>query len=67
MESKPALLAIRITPAKPQAPQVLLNRGLVVLEGGEGVINFENLEIVDSDNIDKVEIHVKGGLKYGSL
>jgi len=65
--SDTATLKFIINPVKTNSPKVLLNRRLVVIEGGFAAITLDNLNIVDSDNLDQVEVHVKGGLKHGLL
>lgn len=65
--SQPARLRILVVPAKTNSPRLTFNGGLIVPEGGSRTITSDDLRIVDQDNIQNVEIHVKGGLRHGRL
>lgn len=67
VSSQPTTLRILVVPTKTNSPRLLFNGGLVVPEGGSRTITSEDLRIVDQDNIQNVEIHVKGGLRHGKL
>ncbi|XP_023221594.1 FRAS1-related extracellular matrix protein 1-like [Centruroides sculpturatus] len=60
-------LHIAVRAAVTSAPRVSINTGLVLLEGQSRCILPENLEIVDSDNIDDVKMFITGGLLHGKL
>lgn len=58
---------IAIRPAITTAPRVSMNVGIVLLEGQSRPLRINNLEVVDSDNINDVKIFVTGGLHHGRL
>ncbi|XP_033125634.1 FRAS1-related extracellular matrix protein 1-like [Anneissia japonica] len=49
------------------APRIIINKGLSLLEGQSRIISSDHLQIVDNDNIDRVRIKVMGGLLHGKL
>ncbi|XP_035228266.1 FRAS1-related extracellular matrix protein 1-like, partial [Stegodyphus dumicola] len=65
--SEPFSMHIAIRPAITTAPRVFMNVGMVLLEGQSRPLRINNLEIVDSDNINDVQIFVTGGLHHGKL
>lgn len=65
--SDPFTMHIAIRPAITSAPRVSMNVGIVLLEGQSRPLKVNNLEVVDSDNINDVKIFVTGGLHHGRL
>ncbi|ELU06436.1 hypothetical protein CAPTEDRAFT_228288 [Capitella teleta] len=65
--SPPVTLVIHIKPSKSLAPRIAVNRGLVVAEGRSQAITMDHLHVVDADNRERVEIHLKGGPRHGRL
>ncbi|XP_013409601.1 FRAS1-related extracellular matrix protein 1 isoform X2 [Lingula anatina] len=65
--SQPFMLTIAVKPTQTNAPRVAINKGLTVLEGQSQPIRTSNLYIVDSDNIDQVQLIIRGGLRHGRL
>ena len=67
VSSAPVSLQITVKPSKSLAPRIAVNRGLTVVEGQSAPITIHNLQVVDADNRDKVEMHLKGGPRHGRL
>ena len=56
-----------VRPSDTTAPRVAHVAGLVLLEGQTRPISEQQLQIVDSDNPQRVRVYVKGGLHHGRL
>ncbi|XP_071952091.1 FRAS1-related extracellular matrix protein 1-like [Antedon mediterranea] len=65
--SKPINLMFSVRNSITNAPRVMINKGLSLLEGQSRIISSDHLQIVDNDNIDRVRIKVMGGLMHGKL
>ncbi|KAA0712127.1 FRAS1-related extracellular matrix protein 1 [Triplophysa tibetana] len=65
--SSPILMHISIRTAETNSPRVSWNRGLDLLEGQSRPITWENLQIVDNDNIDAVTLITVDGPLNGHL
>ncbi|KAI5101073.1 fras-related extracellular matrix protein 1b isoform X1 [Silurus meridionalis] len=65
--SPPIMLHISIRTAETNAPRVSWNLGLDLLEGQSRPITWENLQIVDNDNIDSVVLVAVDGPLHGRL
>ncbi|XP_065101236.1 FRAS1-related extracellular matrix protein 1b isoform X1 [Paramisgurnus dabryanus] len=65
--SSPILMHISIRTAETNAPRVSWNMGLDLLEGQSRPITWENLQIVDNDNIDAVTLIAMDGPLNGHL
>nr|XP_057934070.1 FRAS1-related extracellular matrix protein 1a isoform X2 [Doryrhamphus excisus] len=66
-KSPPMTVHISVRTADTNAPRVSWNMGLSLLEGQSLPITWEQLQIVDNDNIDTVRIAVVDGLLHGKL
>ncbi|XP_061748870.1 FRAS1-related extracellular matrix protein 1-like [Nerophis ophidion] len=66
-KSPPIKVHLSVRTANTNAPKVSWNMGLSLLEGQSRRITWEQLQIVDNDNIDAVRIIVVGGLLHGRL
>ena len=64
--SRPATLNIAVAPKPSRAPQVIILRGLTLIEGHCRPITSQHLQVVDGDS-DRLEIHVRGGMRHGQL
>ncbi|XP_071380336.1 FRAS1-related extracellular matrix protein 1b [Centroberyx affinis] len=67
MTSPPILVHISIRAAETNAPRVSWNMGLDLLEGQSRPITWEELQIVDNDNIDAVYLVAVDGPLHGRL
>uniref|UniRef100_A0A8P4KJE7 Fras1 related extracellular matrix 1b n=1 Tax=Dicentrarchus labrax TaxID=13489 RepID=A0A8P4KJE7_DICLA len=67
MTSPPIMVHISIRTAETNAPRVSWNMGLDLLEGQSRPITWEELQIVDSDNIDAVYLVAVDGPLHGRL
>ncbi|XP_035509431.1 FRAS1-related extracellular matrix protein 1b [Morone saxatilis] len=67
MTSPPIMVHISIRAAETNAPRVSWNMGLDLLEGQSRPITWEELQIVDSDNIDAVYLVAVDGPLHGHL
>ncbi|XP_023809830.1 FRAS1-related extracellular matrix protein 1 isoform X2 [Oryzias latipes] len=67
LPSPPMLVHISIRPSETIAPRVSWNLGLDLLEGQSRPITWEELQIVDSDNIDAVFLVAVDGPQHGRL
>ncbi|XP_038570885.1 FRAS1-related extracellular matrix protein 1b isoform X2 [Micropterus salmoides] len=67
MTSPPIMVHISIRVAETNAPRVSWNMGLDLLEGQSRPITWEELQIVDSDNIDAVYLVAVDGPLHGRL
>ncbi|KAB5559145.1 hypothetical protein PHYPO_G00025590 [Pangasianodon hypophthalmus] len=65
--SPPIMVHISIRTAETNAPRVSWNLGLDLLEGQSRPITWENLQIVDNDNIDAVTLIAVDGPLHGRL
>ncbi|XP_026054147.1 FRAS1-related extracellular matrix protein 1-like [Carassius auratus] len=65
--SPPILMHISIRTAETNAPRVSWNMGLDLLEGQSRPITWENLQVVDNDNIDAVTLIAMDGPLNGHL
>ena len=65
--SEPILLHIAVRPSSSEGPRVTINVGLTLIEGQSRPITTSDLQIADSNNPEMVEVHVKGGLRHGTL
>ncbi|XP_060797324.1 FRAS1-related extracellular matrix protein 1b isoform X2 [Neoarius graeffei] len=65
--SPPIMMHISIRTAETNAPRVSWNLGLDLLEGQSRPITWENLQIVDNDNIDVVTLVAVDGPLHGQL
>lgn len=65
--SVPITLHVAVRPSDTTAPRVSHMSGLVLLEGQSRPLTEEYLQIVDSDNPDRVRVYVKGGLHHGRV
>ncbi|MCJ8737701.1 hypothetical protein PDJAM_G00027100, partial [Pangasius djambal] len=65
--SAPIMVHISIRTAETNAPRVSWNLGLDLLEGQSRPITWENLQIVDNDNIDAVTLIAVDGPLHGRL
>ncbi|XP_060735779.1 FRAS1-related extracellular matrix protein 1b [Tachysurus vachellii] len=65
--SPPIMMHISIRTAETNAPRVSWNLGLDLLEGQSRPITWENLQIVDYDNIDAVTLVAVDGPLHGRL
>ncbi|XP_053178655.1 FRAS1-related extracellular matrix protein 1b [Scomber japonicus] len=67
MVSLPIMVHISIRVAETNAPRVSWNMGLDLLEGQSRPITWEELQIVDNDNIDSVYLVAVDGPLHGRL
>ncbi|KAM3876288.1 FRAS1-related extracellular matrix protein 1b [Diretmus argenteus] len=67
MTSPPIVVHISIRAAETNAPRVSWNMGLDLLEGQSRPITWEELQIVDNDNIDAVYLVAVDGPLHGRL
>ncbi|XP_034438389.1 FRAS1-related extracellular matrix protein 1-like isoform X1 [Hippoglossus hippoglossus] len=67
MTSPPIMVHISIRVAETNAPRVSWNMGLDLLEGQSRPITWEELQIVDNDNIDGVHLVAVDGPLHGRL
>ncbi|XP_074492745.1 FRAS1-related extracellular matrix protein 1b isoform X1 [Sebastes fasciatus] len=67
MTSPPLMVHISIRTAETNAPRVSWNMGLDLLEGQSRPITWEELQIVDNDNIDAVYLVAVDGPLHGRL
>uniref|UniRef100_A0A671VMF0 Fras1 related extracellular matrix 1b n=1 Tax=Sparus aurata TaxID=8175 RepID=A0A671VMF0_SPAAU len=67
MSSPPIVVHISIRAAETNAPRVSWNMGLDLLEGQSRPITWEELQIVDSDNVDAVYLVAVDGPLHGRL
>ncbi|XP_035502757.2 FRAS1-related extracellular matrix protein 1b isoform X2 [Scophthalmus maximus] len=67
MSSPPIMVHISIRAAETNAPRVSWNMGLDLLEGQSRPITWEELQIVDNDNIDSVFLVAVDGPLHGRL
>lgn len=65
--SQPITLHVAVRPSSTTAPRVAVNAGLTIVEGLYRPITPGLFRIADSDNLDKVKVHVRGGLHHGRL
>ncbi|KAL7855197.1 hypothetical protein SRHO_G00173870 [Serrasalmus rhombeus] len=65
--SAPIMVHISIRTAETNAPRVSWNLGLDLLEGQSRPITWENLQIVDNDNLDAVTLVAVDGPLHGRL
>ncbi|XP_042191644.1 FRAS1-related extracellular matrix protein 1b [Callorhinchus milii] len=67
LDSAPIMVHFSIRTAETNAPRVSWNMGLDLLEGQSRSITWENLQIVDNDNINAVRLVTVEGLQHGRL
>ncbi|XP_069376243.1 FRAS1-related extracellular matrix protein 1b isoform X2 [Paralichthys olivaceus] len=67
MTSPPIMVHISIRASETNAPRVSWNMGLDLLEGQSRPITWEELQIVDNDNIDGVHLVAVDGPLHGRL
>ncbi|XP_042371284.1 FRAS1-related extracellular matrix protein 1-like, partial [Plectropomus leopardus] len=67
MTSPPIMVHVSIRAAETNAPRVSWNMGLDLLEGQSRPITWEELQIVDNDNIDAVYLVAVDGPLHGRL
>ncbi|KAG2466922.1 FREM1 protein, partial [Polypterus senegalus] len=67
VQSSPFVVHISVRTADTNAPRVSWNMGLDLLEGQTRPITWEQLQIVDNDNIKNVQIITVDGLQHGRL
>lgn len=65
--SAPITVHISVRTADTNAPRVSWNTGLNLLEGQSRAITWEQLQIVDNDNIRAVQLVIVDGLQHGRL
>ncbi|XP_039731217.1 FRAS1-related extracellular matrix protein 1 isoform X3 [Pteropus medius] len=65
--SAPIIVHISVRTADTNAPRVSWNTGLNLLEGQSRAITWEQLQIVDNDNIHAVQLVTVDGLQHGRL
>uniref|UniRef100_H3CI90 Fras1 related extracellular matrix 1a n=1 Tax=Tetraodon nigroviridis TaxID=99883 RepID=H3CI90_TETNG len=65
--SPPVTVHMSVRSADTNAPRVSWNMGLSLLEGQSRPITWEQLQIVDNDNLDAVRLVVVDGLQHGRL
>ncbi|XP_065144972.1 FRAS1-related extracellular matrix protein 1a [Paramisgurnus dabryanus] len=66
-KSQPVMIHISIRTADTNAPRVSWNMGLSLLEGQSRPITWDQLQIVDNDNLKSVKIITVDGLQHGRL
>ncbi|KAM8899479.1 FRAS1-related extracellular matrix protein 1a [Spinachia spinachia] len=66
-KSPPMTVHMSVRNADTNAPRVSWNMGLSLLEGQSRPISWEQLQIVDNDNLNAVRIITVDGLHYGRL
>uniref|UniRef100_A0A3P9C444 Fras1 related extracellular matrix 1a n=1 Tax=Maylandia zebra TaxID=106582 RepID=A0A3P9C444_9CICH len=66
-KSPPLTVHMSVRTADTNAPRVSWNMGLSLLEGQSRPITWEQLQIVDNDNLDAVRIITVDGLQHGRL
>ncbi|KAL6118931.1 frem1 [Pungitius sinensis] len=66
-KSPPMTVHMSVRNADTNAPRVSWNMGLSLLEGQSRPIRWEQLQIVDNDNLDAVRIITVDGLQHGRL
>ncbi|XP_030062909.1 FRAS1-related extracellular matrix protein 1 isoform X2 [Microcaecilia unicolor] len=67
LSSPPITVHFSIRTSETNAPRVAWNMGLDLLEGQSRPITWETLQIVDSDNLDAVQLVMVEGLQHGHL
>ncbi|KAG7461901.1 hypothetical protein MATL_G00196120 [Megalops atlanticus] len=65
--SPPIMVHVSVRTADTNAPRVSWNMGLSLLEGQSRPITWEQLQIVDNDNLNAVRIITVDGLQHGRL
>uniref|UniRef100_A0A8C6SIF6 Fras1 related extracellular matrix 1b n=1 Tax=Neogobius melanostomus TaxID=47308 RepID=A0A8C6SIF6_9GOBI len=65
--SAPIVVHISIRTSETNAPRVSWNMGLVLLEGQSRPISWEQLQIVDKDNLQQVSVVAVDGPQHGTL
>ncbi|KAM5193950.1 FRAS1-related extracellular matrix protein 1 [Mantella aurantiaca] len=65
--SVPITVHISIRTAETNAPRVSWNMGLNLLEGQSRPITWEQLQVVDNDNINAVRLVIVDGLEHGRI
>lgn len=65
--SLPITVHISIRTAETNAPRVSWNMGLDLLEGQSRPITWEQLQVVDNDNINAVRLIIVDGLEHGRI
>ncbi|KAJ3585332.1 hypothetical protein NHX12_014053 [Muraenolepis orangiensis] len=65
--SSPIMVHMSVRNAHTNAPRVSWNMGLSLLEGQSRPITWDQLQIVDNDNLDMVRIVTVDGLHHGRL
>ncbi|XP_067274903.1 FRAS1-related extracellular matrix protein 1a isoform X2 [Pseudorasbora parva] len=66
-KSQPVMVHVSIRTADTNAPRVSWNMGLSLLEGQSRPITWDQLQIVDNDNLKAVKIITVDGLQHGRL
>ncbi|XP_056318384.1 FRAS1-related extracellular matrix protein 1a [Danio aesculapii] len=66
-KSQPVTVHVSIRTADTNAPRVSWNMGLSLLEGQSRPITWDQLQIVDNDNLKAVKIITVDGLQHGRL
>ncbi|XDV17566.1 hypothetical protein PO909_023405 [Leuciscus waleckii] len=66
-KSQPVMVHVSIRTADTNAPRVSWNMGLSLLEGQSRPIAWDQLQIVDNDNLKAVRIITVDGLQHGRL
>ncbi|XP_030635867.1 FRAS1-related extracellular matrix protein 1a isoform X3 [Chanos chanos] len=66
-KSQPVMIHVSIRTADTNAPRVSWNMGLSLLEGQSRPVTWDNLQIVDNDNLKVVRIITVDGLQHGRL
>ena len=60
-------LKMTVMSSEIKAPRIAINRGLIVVEGQSRPLTNKELMVVDSDNLENVQIFIKGGLRHGRI
>ncbi|KAJ8385247.1 hypothetical protein AAFF_G00191240 [Aldrovandia affinis] len=66
-KSSPILVHVSVRTADTNAPRVSWNMGISLLEGQSRPITWEQLQIVDNDNLKAVRLITVDGLQHGRL
>ncbi|XP_051505500.1 FRAS1-related extracellular matrix protein 1-like isoform X1 [Myxocyprinus asiaticus] len=66
-KSQPVMVHVSVRTADTNAPRVSWNMGLSLLEGQSRPITWDQLQIVDNDNLKAVKIITVDGLQHGRL
>ncbi|XP_052009811.1 FRAS1-related extracellular matrix protein 1a isoform X3 [Xyrauchen texanus] len=67
VKSQPMMVHVSVRTADTNAPRVSWNMGLSLLEGQSRPITWDQLQIVDNDNLKAVKIITVDGLQHGRM